>query len=110
MRTPRPLVAGLQGGLRFALEGDLDGRADELADGRPLIASTPRDGELAGLDASYGSADDPRPGVDADVPFRQEGDAVAGCDRFEGLVGRARLGADADWMTSAVVEREPMVA
>jgi hypothetical protein len=56
MRTPGPLVADLQGSLLFALEGDLGGRAHELADGRPLIAPTPRDGELAGLDAVPGRA------------------------------------------------------
>jgi hypothetical protein len=31
---------------------------------------------------------------------------VAGCDRFHGLVGRARLGADPDRVSAAVVERQ----
>jgi hypothetical protein len=102
-------LADLEGRLLFALDGGVDGCAHELADGRPPIAPTPRDGELTGLDADDRTADDPRPRVDADVPFRQERDAVAGCDRFEGLVGRARLGADPDWVSSALLEREPMV-
>ena len=62
------------------------------------------------LNADHGTADDSWPRIDADIPFGQEYDAVARCHRFEGLVGRAGLGADPDRVDSAVFEGEPMVA
>jgi hypothetical protein len=105
----RPL-ADLESRLLFALSGGLGGGANELAHGGAVIAPPPRDGELAGLNADHGTADDPWPRVDADIPFSQEYDAVARCHRFEGLVGRAGLGADPDRVAPAVFKGEPMVA
>jgi hypothetical protein len=103
-------LADLESSLPLALSCDFDGGAHELAHGGAVIVPPPRDGELARLDADHGSADDPRPSVDAGIPLREESDAVAGRYRFEGLVGRSGLGTDPDRVSSAVSEGEPVVA